>query len=166
MATLNDLLTALNRRCRFEIPDPSDMARFIQQTPNQIRIIGRIRSDGTTANMANWLLLMNALFERAEKPGVTWKADISKWYFRRGGKIVFAWRVLLQGDAIAERITEITTVVNSSPVTSRAEVEEIALPGVGRANRNTNQNGRGAGYAGKVAVGPMAIAALVAGKGG
>ena len=166
MATVNDLLVALHRRCRFELPDASDPGRYVQETPGQIRIIGRIRSDGTSASMDNWLLVMNSLFKRMESQGVAWKVDISKWYFNRGGKIVFAWRILLQGENIKSRLAEILTVVNNSPVTSRAEVQEIALPGVGRANRNVNQNGRGAGLAGKTAVGPMAIAAMLQNRGG
>lgn len=160
MATLNDLLATLGRRCNFELPDRSDIDRFVQVTPKQIRIVGRIRDGGTTAAMSNWFLIMNALLERMEKPGVTWKADISKWYFRRGGKIIFAWRILLQGDEVSSRLTEILAVVNGAPVTNRSEVTEIALPGVGRASRNSNVNGKGAGYAGKVPVGPMAVAML------
>jgi hypothetical protein len=166
MATVNDLLAVLHRRCNFEIPDPSDLSRFIQETPKQIRIIGRIRPDGTSAAMNNWLLIMSSLFERMEKPGVTWKADISKWYFRRNGRIVFAWRILLQGEDIKSRLTEILQAVNNSPISSKAEVEEIPLPGVGRANRNVSHNGKGAGLSGKVAVGPMAIATMMAGKQG
>lgn len=166
MATLNDLLATLHRRCQFEIPDPSDIRRFVQETPNQIRIVGRIKVDGTTASMNNWLLIMNGLFERMEKPGVTWKADISKWYFRRSGRIVFAWRILLQGEDIKSRLPEILTVVNNAPISNKAEVTEIALPGIGRANRNAGMNGKGAGLSGKVAVGPMAIAAMAQKQGG
>jgi hypothetical protein len=167
MATVNDLLKALKRKCQFELPEhrAEERGKFVQEAATQIRIIGRLVSNGTTASMNNWLLIMDALMTRMEQPGVTWKVDISKWYFKRGGRIVFAWRILLQGEAIQSKITEITTVVTGSAVSSRSEVTEIALPGVGRANRNENSNGRGAGLSGKVAVGPMAIAALM-GKGG
>ena len=159
MTTVVDLLRLLGRRCAFELPDARTPEAYVQETPNQIRIMGRIRSDGTTAAMSHWRLIMHALLTRAGTPGVAWKADLSKSYFPRGPKMVFAWRILLQGENIAGSLQEIGQVISGVPQAANVEVTEIALPGVGRANRNVGVNGKGAGLMGSAMVGPAALAA-------
>jgi hypothetical protein len=147
MANVKELLVVLGRKSKFEAVD-------VQETATNIRILGRVRQDGTSTPMDNWLLMMNAIAEREEKPGCPWKVDISKKYFRRGSKFIFAWRLIIQGSDLPEQLTEIISACTGSPISSRNEVFEVSLPG-SRSDRNAHNNGKGAGAMGTVPVGPM-----------
>jgi len=156
MAKAQDLINVLAARARFEPVD-------IQESSNQIRILGRVRTDGTSAAMDNWLLMMNSIAEREERPGCAWKVDISRKYFRRGGKLIFAWRLIIQGEGMTSLLPDLISAAQASPVSQRTELTEIALPG-GHRDRNALRNGKGAGATGQVPVGPMAVHGMRGGR--
>ena len=152
MATAQDLINVLAAKARFEPVD-------VQESTTQLRILGRVRTDGARTAMDNWLLMMNSIAEKEERAGCPWKVDISRKYFRRGGKLIFAWRLIIQGENLPALLPDIIAAAQGSPVSQGVELTEIALPGAS-GNRNAFRNGRGAGETGKVPVGPMAIHAL------
>lgn len=157
MAKLQDLINVLANKARFEPVD-------IDEKPTNIRILGRVRTDGPRSAMDNWLLMMNAIAEREEREGCTWKVDISRKYFRRGGRLIFAWRLIIQGSDLENELKEVIQAASMAPSsTPRGEIEEIPLNVSG--NRNVMRNGKGAGLSGQVLAGPAAIAAYRAGGG-
>jgi len=147
-ATANQLFAALRKKVGFEVVSQSE-------TPNQLRILGRIPEDNLGLNGNNWKIVKYRLLVAMEdRP---WKVDISKSYFikKETKKMVFAWRVLLQGDGIAQHYADIINIIATSPP-ARADVMEIPLSG--GADRNNPSGGRrGAGPAGTVPVGPLAV---------
>lgn len=150
MSTVRDLVNAIRTRVPFE---PID----IQESSNQLRIIARIRPDGTSAPIDNWMNVMMTFFKRMAQPTCHWKVDISKQYFPRGEKVVYAWRVMFQAENLMTLMPNIIESVMTAPLTSRAEVNEVPLLGAS-ANRNDTTGGRkGAGVFGSVPTGPMAV---------
>jgi hypothetical protein len=145
---VQDLLRALNQRAGFELVDKSG-------TPSQLRLIGRVPLDREGRNMNNWLLVLRELLTRSAS--APWKADISKHYFLMAGKVVYAWRIILQGEAIETHLAEVTALVNAAPQTSRTEVAEMPLAGVGPDRNSTVGGKRGAGSVGGVPIGPAAV---------
>lgn len=117
---------------------------------NQLRLLGRVPSP----LVKGWLVIVQQILLRsAEAP---WSADISKSYFLRGGRVMFGWRLIFQGEGIEQHINDIITTITNSP-RSRATVNEQPLAGAS-ANRNRQTPGslKGAAPAGKAVVGPMA----------
>lgn len=127
-----------------------------QHSANQVRLLGRVRAPSTNS----WLVVVHHLLSAADKAD-GWSVDISKQLFLRGGKVMFGWRLILQGTDIAERLTPIIQLIAASPRV-RAIIEEQALPGAS-SSRNAPSlanGGKGAQSSLKSTVGPMAIAAL------
>lgn len=149
MSSLDQLLAALRKRVGFE-------AVTQNQTPNQLRLLGRIPADALGLNGNNWKIIKRLLLKAMkERP---WTVDISKSYFiqEETDKLVYAWRILFQGENIAQHYADITNLIATAP-SAQAEVMEIPYGGVD-ANRNSTAGGRrGAGPAGTVPVGPMAV---------
>jgi hypothetical protein len=148
MTTASQLFAALRKKVGFEVVSQSE-------TPGQLRILGRIPDDGMSLNLNNWKIVKYRLLMAMEdRP---WKVDISKSYFikKETKKLVFAWRVLLQGDEVAKHYADIINLIVTSP-SARADVMEIPL-GVGADRNNTAGGKRGAGMMGTVAVGPGAV---------
>ena len=149
MAKAEDLVAVLSRRAKFEPVD-------VEEKPTQIRILGRVRTD-SSVNAATWLGMMDAIAQREEREGVTWKIDISRKYFRRNGVLVFAWRLIIQGPDLENQLNDIIQAAMQIPQ-ARGETMEIGLHG-SSADRNAIKNGKGAGATGKVLAGPAAIQA-------
>lgn len=146
--TAKDLATALHKRVGFEVVS-------MTEGPNQLRIIGRIPLDSLDLNENNWKIVKyRMLLAMEDRP---WKADLSKWYFikKETKKMVFAHRILLQGENIAQHYADVVNIIETSP-SARAEVMEIPL--VGNSSNSTAGGRRGAGPMGSVAVGPAAVA--------
>jgi hypothetical protein len=156
MAKAQDLINVLAAKARFEAVD-------VAEQPNQIRILGRVRQDGTSTTMDNWLLMMNSIAEREEQPGCKWKVDISRKYFRRAGKLIFAWRLIIQGEELSVLLQEVIAAAQGAPLSSRNEVTEVPLGA--RGDRNALVRGKGAGASGTVPVGPWALQGLRGGGG-
>ena len=145
---LSDLVRVLQARGGFEMVNH-------QAAPNQLRLLGRVRKPAVDS----WLLVTNQLLAVSEKAG--WGIDISKQYFRRGGKLMFGWRLILQGKDVEQHYASVAQAVHNSP-RARKILDEQALPGA-RANRNQpsiNNRGKGAQSSLKATVGPFALHAL------
>ena len=146
--TASHVFTALRKRVGFEVVSKSE-------TPNQLRILGRIPEDSMGLNGNNWKIVKYRLLMAMEdRP---WKVDLSKSYFikKETKKLVFAWRVLLQGENIAQHYADIVNIISTSP-SARVDVMEIPL-GTGEDRNNPAGGRRGAGPMGSVAVGPMSV---------
>jgi hypothetical protein len=148
MTTAKDLFAVLQRKAGFEA---------VSHTPSatRLRVMGRLPIDRAGMNMANWKVLMDRLFVAMER-GRPWTVDISKMYFRKGGKLVYAWRLLFQGDNIEGHFKDIINVIQTSPGAARPEPEEVKL--YGRQSNDTSGGKRGAQPVLSAVVGPMAAA--------
>lgn len=134
-----------------------------EPSPNQLRALGRIPEDIGGMNMGNWKILMYRLYTvMGDRP---WKVDISKSYFikEETKKLVFAWRVIIQGENLAQHLPEIIQVVTSSPVSARSEVTEIPLAGAAGNRGKVTGGRRGAGPSSQMLVGPAAAQAKLLG---
>lgn len=121
----------------------------------QVRLLGRVPKD----HMGAWLLIVNELLVRGS--GTSWSVDISKQYFRRDGKVMFAWRIILKAADAAQAVSAVCEAISSAP-RPRVSVDEFPLPGV-KGDRNVaGPNSRGKGAQGSLnsVVGPMALSQL------
>lgn len=153
---LDNILEIANQKFGFEVVVQTEES-------NRLRIVGRIRSDNAGRNLGNWLLVIDRLLE-ADRTG-KWSVDISKHYFKKGKgqPVVFGWRLIFQGEKIAQHYADIVNLISTAPQTARTEVTEMPMPG-SSAHRNTTAGGRrGAGLTDHTAVGPLAAARKSAG---
>ena len=137
-SSVDEVLAVLRGKSCFETVDSTPSA-------NQLRIVGRVPADAMSVNINNWLLVIrNILLAQTHKP---WKADISKQYFLKGNegreKVIYGWRVIFQGEDIANHYADIISVVLGAKHTSSSELTEFPLPGA-TADRNEGKNGKGA----------------------
>jgi hypothetical protein len=148
-ASSSTVFAVLRAKVGFEVVSKNESA-------SQLWMLGRIPDDTQGLNGNNWKIVMWRLLQAMKNR--PWKADLSKDYFikEETGKLVFAWRVILQGTDIAKHYADIANIIQTSP-SARAEVMEIPLAGVSADRNNTAGGRRGAGPAGTVAVGPMAV---------
>jgi len=144
--TLEDLVQLLRARAGYETVNH-------QLSPNQLRLLGRVRKPAVDG----WLLVVRNLV-MAEAP---WHIDISRHYFPRGGKLVYAWRIILQGESVEQHFHHVAQTVANSP-RAHTIIEEQALPGARRDRNIPSISNRGKGAQGslKATVGPFALAAL------
>ena len=125
-------------------------------SPSQIRILGRVGKDYTPG----WYLIVRQLLTQSGRDG--WTIDISKQYFLRGDKVMFAWRIILQvadskAGTVESRLLEVMTIIGSAPKPKVVIMEE-PLPGV-RGDRNVasaGSRGKGAQNSLSAKVGPGA----------
>lgn len=134
MATLRDVLQALHARGGFECIEQAE-------AENQVRLLGRVPMAGTS----NWLLIVHQLLSRMTSE--PWKVDISKNYFHRAGKVVFAWRLIFQGTGIANQYGSISGAIAGTPSSNRSETMEQPLVGASSLRMET-RNGKGASSVG------------------
>jgi hypothetical protein len=130
---LRPLLTLLQSKNGFTTKDvgtPSD---------RQIRLLGRL----PMARMGDWLVTMAHVHAHQQRNG-RWTVDFSKAYFPRGGKIVYAWRIILQSTdaSIMVHFQDILNAFQGAPSSTRGEVMEMPLMGALR--NDTNAGGKGA----------------------
>lgn len=145
--TLEELVRVLGTR-GFELVNH-------QHTPNQVRLLGRVRKQAVDS----WLSAVIRLAMANDK--MEWTADISKTYFTKGDQLRYAWRLIFQAPSIDAHFRQIAQVVSSAPK-PRVTVEEQPLPGK-RTDRNTpsiDNRGKGAQGVLRATVGPLAAAAL------
>jgi len=147
---ISSLSQTLKMRSGYELVSCSE-------APNQVRILGRVPGE----MMDTWKVMMSALLDASER--ASWNIDISKQYFKRQGHLVFGWRIILQGQDVADRLLEVCEVVSNAP-RAKVVVEEQRLYGAS-ANRNAPRGGKGAQGVLTAVVGPMAIAAQRSGGG-
>lgn len=127
------LYLALHRKSGFEV---------VSQTAstNQIRVLGRIPQN----RMPGWLPVSLALLLASESS--PWNADISKQYFPRNRKLRFAWRIILQGENIAQHLPQIVGIIDKVPM-MRTELKEVPIQ---RSSHRQSMGAKGArGIAGE-----------------
>lgn len=106
----------------------------------QLRILGRVYKEA----LPTWQITMDRLL--AFEESAPWNVDISKQYFRRGGKVMYGWRLIFQAENIEATLDNIATVINAAP-RAKTVVNEQALPGV-KGDRNVPAGRRGKGAQG------------------
>lgn len=130
MATLDDLKAILLKRGGFTAVEA-------KATDTQIRLEGRVPPNASQ----HWILVARALLIAGGKS--SWSVDYSKHYFvRDNGKILYAHRLIFQGQGIKESITEIIKTIHTAPFPARVELQEVPLIGAGAHRESTG--GRGA----------------------
>jgi hypothetical protein len=142
-------LQALHQKVGYEVVQ-------LTEGPNQLRVMGRIPPDPLSLNLNNWVILRYRLHKAMESR--PWTIDTSRADFikKETDKLVYAWRIILQAPGgLASHYPDLLQLVQTSPRSSRTEVTEIPLSG--RADNSTTGGKRGAGPAGSVLVGPMAV---------
>lgn len=118
-------------------------------TAKQVRLLGRVPQAG----MSNWLVAVDWLLAKGEN--APWTIDISKQYFRRNGKLLFAWRIILQAEDVSKYYGDLGEAVRNSPK-AKTTVEEYTLHGVGP-DRNSVRGGKGVQGVLNAVVGPAAV---------
>lgn len=140
---VDDLLNQLHTRGGFELVNQN-----LSET--QARLMGRVHKN----SMGSWLILVQKLLQRS---GQAWSVDISRQYFLRDDRVVYAWRLIFQGKDLQAALPDICQTIINAP-RARTFVDEQPLVGA-RANRNSpNAKGKGAQGVLTAAVGPMAVA--------
>ena len=124
-------------------------------TKNQIRVLGRVPKDMMNA----WLVIIHHMLSHSE--AAAWSVDISKQYFLRNGRVLFGWRLIIQGDDIEQHLPSICEALSNTP-RPKVIVEEQKLYGAS-SNRNAPRGGKGAQGVLTAVVGPMAVAQQMAG---
>lgn len=141
--TLAELVNILKMRGGFDLVNH-------QADEKQIRMLGRVPKQ----MMNSWLVVVHHMLSVSEKSA--WNIDVSKQYFLRGGRVIFAWRLIIQADDVESKLEHICNAITNAP-RAKHIIEEQPLVGA-RPDRNSPQHGKGAqGVLGAV-VGPMAIA--------
>ena len=140
---LNELLRMLYQHCGYETLEAS------QPSKGTVRLMGRVRHE----RIPDWIIAVHTLLNGE---GNGWSLDVSKYHFLRGGKVIYAWRVIIQAEDVLAQLPSIYAVLRSAPKSSRAETDEMPLLGASR-SRNVMVKGKGAGPMGSVAVGPALL---------
>jgi hypothetical protein len=134
------LASALRVKCGFEATD-------INGGANQTRILGRV----PTNRMPDWLFVLDSIDTAS---GEHWTCDLSKKYFRRQGRLVYAWRLIFQGENVELYVDNIVSVVNGAARSARQELTEFPLIGSDPSRNEPLVPGkRGAGLTGQVRTG-------------
>lgn len=147
--SMDALIMALSRR-GYETRQKSTTSN------NQVRLMGRVDVNQTRG----WLVVAHYLIKSAKQ--MPWfSVDISKSYIDRNDRLMFGWRIILQGEDIVDNLDKVAQVIERAP-RARVELEEQILPGA-RKDRNAPSSltrGKGAQNAGSAIVGPMAAARM------
>ena len=133
MSEQADVLEMMRTRFGFDVVQPT-------ASPNQLRVLGRVPSE----QERNWLVGVQHMLSVSEK--TPWSVDISRQYFLRSGVLVYAWRVIFQGEGIEQYMEGIVAALSNAPK-ARFEVEEQALS-VNGARSTMNTKGKGASSSG------------------
>lgn len=131
---INKLSTLLKSRFGFEVRDIN------QSSSKQLRILGRL----PTARMGDWLVGMHHVSLHVLQRQNTWSVDFSKQYFLRNGRIVYAWRIIIQADSVEKYAQDIINAFSGAPRSARGEVMEIPLMGASSFRTGRNPSGKGA----------------------
>ena len=130
---MSKVLGALRARFGFDVVNPT-------ATDKQLRVLGRVHPE----QERNWLAGVQHMLSVSEK--AAWSVDISRQYFLRGGVLVYAWRVIFQGEGLEQYVNSIVSSLGGAP-RAQFEVEEQVLSVLG--TRNTmNARGKGASVQG------------------
>lgn len=128
-----NLLTLLRSKFGFEAKDVRSTSK------QQLRILGRLPNN----RMGDWLVGMHHVFLRMEH--TPWAVDISKSYFIRNGKIVFAWRLIFQSQESVEKyLPDICNAFEGAPRGTQGQVMEVPLVGASPLRSRRSAGGKGA----------------------
>ena len=144
MAEYGELIELLHVKCGYEV---------VQQdfSDNRIYLLGRIRGQ----TLANNLVIRHRLLTAAAL--APWKVDSSWADQLKQGRLVKGWRIIFQGEGIAQYLPDILRVIGSAPAAKVNEIMEVPLPGASADRNAQNGRGRGAGLTGKHPIGPMSM---------
>lgn len=140
--TKEDVIAALSRKSGFEVVQH-------KEGPGQLWLMGRSHPDrwGFFSLLINELLVVSD-----EQPEVPWTCDISKKYLRRGGQLVFGWRLIFQAKRVQEQYSSIVAVIQRAPRPEAVELQSQLLPGYkpGDVRGGVNARGKGSSTAGSL----------------
>jgi hypothetical protein len=136
---MEDFKQALAQRAGFEVVQESC-------TTKQIRYVGRVAA----SKAKQWLRVAEQLLQQSD--GAPWSLDLSKLYFLRGGKLMYGWRLIVQGEDVMQYQAALVAAVTKAP-TVQAQLEEVRLYGRGN-NEVMEHGGRGAQSVLTAVVGP------------
>jgi hypothetical protein len=134
LALKQHFATNLRAKCGFEVAD-------VTTSETTARFLGRLPKD----RQGDWLLVIHRLLLDGAKR--SWKIDISKSYFLRGGKLVYGWRLILQGGQPVSMLEDAINSVVAAPQTARAEITSAPLVGAS-IYRTQEIDGKGVGAGG------------------
>lgn len=112
MSVVDSIVSALSEKTGFDVVEKTDSS-------SQLRLLGRVAQ----ASMPAWLELMEKVLGVAD--GAQWKADVSKVYLLKGGKLVYAWRVIFQSSDIENHHGAILNAIRG---TTEAPGELLEVP--------------------------------------
>jgi hypothetical protein len=136
---MEDLKQALAQKAGFEVVQESS-------TDRQVRYVGRV----APSKVKQWLWVAEQLLIHSD--GAPWSLDLSKLYFLRGGKLMYGWRLIIQGENVAQYQAALIAAVSKAPAV-QAQLEEVRLYGRGN-NDALEHGGRGAQSVLTAVVGP------------
>lgn len=141
MATADDLARQLRNRVGFEV-----VQRHVDA--GRVYMLGRLLQ--SPANMA---LMAHHLMTVSQQCGGAWTVDISQPYVLRSGRVLKAWRFLLQGQDIDQAIDQVFAAMRQAPTARRGELDEFPLAGAGSSREGQDASGKGAAASGKAMIG-------------
>ncbi len=138
MAEVQEFLRALSEKSKFDVVNHT-------ATPGKLRVVGRIPHDELNHNVQSWLIIARNLLLASEQAG--WNIDVSKQYFIKtvgdSKKIVYAYRLIVQGDNISTILDSLIPLVRGSKPSSSVQLDRFPLHGE-TAERNVGKRGKGA----------------------
>ena len=139
MATLPELLAMLHRRIGFEAVQ-HDMEA------GRIYLLGRMHGRLPNALQLTHRLLLAAV-------NSPWTIDIAQVYLLKKGRLVKAWRFIIQSDDITSSIEPILAVIRGTPEVQQPFTDVVPLPGATADRNMQGANGKGASVTGKAILG-------------
>lgn len=117
MSLVDNIVSALTEKTGFDLVEKTDSA-------SQLRLLGRVAQSA----MPSWLELMEKILGLSD--GAAWKADVSKVYLLKGGKLVYAWRLIFQAPDIESQHVSILNAIKGTAAVAPGELlEEVPLFG-------------------------------------
>lgn len=132
-----DVFIALAQKTAFEVVTEVE-------TEKQLRISGRVHP----SQWNFFVPVIYALIKAQNTPGNLWTCDISKQYIIHVNRILYSYRVIFQGEALAAQYASIVSTIRGAARPSRVEITEMLLPGSKPGDVRGGINAKGKGTAG------------------
>lgn len=115
------------------------------EQPSKLRVIGRC----TKERWPFLLPVIHGLLVASEDVTTPWTCDVSRVYMlhNSGREVRYAWRLLFQGEGLAEQYTDITRVISQAPKPKQVELTSYRLPGYKPGDERASMTARGKGAA-------------------
>mgnify|MGYP001209092877 CR=1 FL=1 len=124
---LPDLIQLLQARGNFETVKN-------QPAEDQLVLLGRIPNTAVD----QWLIIVHSLLEWGASSGVV--MDVSRQYFLKSGKVVYAWRLIIRAKGVEKHYGQIAAILNRAP---RVAVRLSSFPIPATTSRNNLRRGKG-----------------------